>query len=339
MKIKRIFLIGLVLSLLPTSPAVAVENGTDASGNPFVVPIMTRQTPLLSGLCSGALIAPWIVVTAAHCVLDANGLLTTEVFIGEAGGDVSTAQSQTNQVKTIQITSSYKTGANNNVGADDLAFLTLSKSMVLSTPVSLASESEMLLLREASTPLKIIGYGRVSDDPSVGSSSTPNSFQGKQVPLANTLYPNSGNMVSSVGDVCKGDSGSPVLSITASKVTLVGIVTGGALNNNCTKKQSDGLYYTLFTLVGRYANLAFAATVDSMNSQQDQSTKATGDAQTQADDLISQVNDLTQNNWDLTASLEEASQQIKDLTKKYTACIASAKKILTTKKGKLPVGC
>jgi hypothetical protein len=76
-----------------------------------------------------------------------------------------------------------------------------------------------------------------------------------------------------------------------------------------------------------------------MNMQQEQSTKAAGDAQTQTDDLITQVNDLTQNNWDLTASLEEASQQIKDLTKKYTACIASAKKILTTKKGKLPVGC
>ena len=76
-----------------------------------------------------------------------------------------------------------------------------------------------------------------------------------------------------------------------------------------------------------------------MSTQQVQSTTATSDAQTQADDLISQVNDLTQNNWDLTASLEEASQQIKDLTKKYTACIASAKKILTTKKGKLPVGC
>ena len=338
MKTKRILLFALVLSLLPIAPAIAVENGTDASGNPFVVPIMTRKTPLLQGGCSGALIAPLIVVTAAHCVLDANGILTTEVFVGEAGGDASTAGNQSNQVKTIQITSSFINGANGTVGDNDLAFLTMSKPIVLSTPVSLASESELISLRDSSAPLKIIGYGSQHDN-SASTSSTPNSFQGKFVPIANTLYPNTADMTSIVGDACKGDSGSPVLSITASKVTLVGIVTGGALNVNCTKKQNDGSYYTLFTLVGRYANLAFAATVDSMNSQQDQSTKATGDAQTQIEDLISQVNEVTQNNFDLTTSLEEASQQIKDLTKKYTACIASAKKILSTKKGKLPVGC
>jgi hypothetical protein len=74
-------------------------------------------------------------------------------------------------------------------------------------------------------------------------------------------------MTSSKSNGCAGDSGSPILNITATQVTLVGIYTGGVGSGNCTIKSSDGNYYALFTLIGRYANLAFSAATDVMNAQ------------------------------------------------------------------------
>ena len=336
--IKRALIFALTLALIPVLPAVAVENGKDATGSPFVVPIMTETDPLNSENCSGAIISPLIIVTAAHCVLDINGLVSKGIYVGNPGSSMVSAYSRINQVKTVQITSDFKNGSNATVGTDDLAFLTISDPLPLTESVSLVSEAEMLSMRNSAEWLMIVGYGSTSDA-SNSASLNPNTYSGSFITITNALYPNSGYVRSSLGDTCKGDSGGPVLSITKGKVTLVGIVTGAKLKNSCTTQESDGSYLTLFSIVGRYANLAFAAAVDSMSTQQVQSTTATTDAQTQADDLISQVNDLTQNNWDLTASLEEASQQIKDLTNKYTACIASAKKILSTKKGKLPNGC
>ncbi len=46
--------------------AVAIENGKDASGSAFVVPIKTQYSSTNMTQCSGVLVAATIVATAGH---------------------------------------------------------------------------------------------------------------------------------------------------------------------------------------------------------------------------------------------------------------------------------
>ena len=78
----------LILLTGTVHSANAVENGTEATGSQFVVPIKIELTPGLIGWCSGALISPYIVVTAGHCVVDQDAALTTKVYVGEAGSSL-----------------------------------------------------------------------------------------------------------------------------------------------------------------------------------------------------------------------------------------------------------
>ena len=124
---KRVLLSLLVALGLLTSitPAGAIENGADATGSGFVVPIRFEVSTGKYGMCSGALVAPLIVVTAGHCVLDSNGILTKNVYVGLAGSSMESI-STLDKVISVEITSGFQNAANNRVGDDDLAFLTLS---------------------------------------------------------------------------------------------------------------------------------------------------------------------------------------------------------------------
>jgi secreted trypsin-like serine protease len=135
-------------------------------------------------------------------------------------------------------------------------------------------------------------------------------------------------MKSIKGRTCKGDSGSPVLSITASSVTLVGVVSGGALDGNCAKIQSDGSYMTLFTEISNYANLAFGAAAISWEKHTAYSNSEMDKAKAE----ITRLNSIISGNSD------DSEKFIKDLDF-ANACVVAAKKIIKTKKGKLPKGC
>jgi V8-like Glu-specific endopeptidase len=245
------------------APAQAIENGDDATGSGFVVPIKTDQGNGKYSGCSGALIAPLIVVTAGHCVFDANGLLTKNVYVGIAGSSASSI-ALADKILTIQITSTFKNTP--TVSDDDLAFLTLGKPQTISTPLVLASEKKISEFKSATVSLKTFGYGSYGNT-STEVVTTPKSMEGTFSNI-NSIFTNSANIVSTKANACKGDSGSPVLNITDTQVTLVGIITAVKGSINCSQKSTDGTYLTLFTLIGRYANLVFAAATDVMNSQE-----------------------------------------------------------------------
>ena len=318
----------LVLLVSGLTPVNAVENGTDESGNPFVVPISTTISATKANFCSGSLIAPTIVVTASHCVVDDNGLISKEVFVGQAGSSFDSIISS-DRVSSVEITSTYRSGADNKVGDDDLAFLVLSKPQTLSAPIRLASESEISNFKASGTALKAIGYGYYSDSGSE-KVSYPKSFTGTFNSLQ-TAFANSAYLKSLVSNSCAGDSGAPIIVSTPNSVILVGILTGSSRSVYCAKKMPDGAYYTLFTLISRYSNLAFASALTSINDLGDK-VKA---AQIKISDLSDQISTLEDDSISAKNDLVDAQDQISILRAQVKALQTKLPSTIVCVKGKL----
>ena len=312
----KILATAALLLLTTISHVNAIENGVDATGTSFSVPIKIQVSSTNTAECTGALIAPSIVVTAGHCVLDVNGLLTKAIYVGEAGSSMDSITTA-DTIDSVQITSSYSDGANQTVANDDLAFITLSKPRQMTSQVALASESQVQSLSSSSAPLKIIGYGNYHDA-AQDHVTFPNSIQG----IYSQTQPNLNNsafMASTKGDVCQGDSGSPVISTTATQITIVGIVTGGALINHCTKIQPSGVYLSLFTLIGRYANLAFASALNVMTTED----KTIAGLQDRNSSLTTQLSSENMANSNMQNELDSANSSLSDLQTQLDAANAN----------------
>jgi secreted trypsin-like serine protease len=327
MKIKLIAIGASLIIAIGFFPAQAVEGGVDETGSQFVVPIKIQKSPTTTGTCSGSLIAPFIVVTAGHCVLDSSGLLTTKIYVGLAGSSMEMITTS-DIIDSVQITSSFQSGVNSTVGQDDLAFLTLKKAQNMPVPVLLASETEMLALQKASSQLKLIGYGKYGDN-SQEKVTFPRSYLGT-FSVSVPSQPNSAYLESKVANSCQGDSGSPILSITATKVTIIGILTGSSTSNYCSKPLAlNGNYYALFTIIGRYSNLAFASANQSISILTSKIEKSESDlieVKSQLDGYILDLEDVNHRLENLQLTLDGKLKTLATLnTKLKKICSAKPK--------------
>jgi hypothetical protein len=153
-------------------------------------------------------------------------------------------------------------------------------------------------------------------------------------------------MESTIGNNCRGDSGSPILSITATQVTLIGINTGGIFKKNCSELQ-NGKYYGLFTLIGRYANLAFSSASYTMNVLNQQYESALGEnvsvksqlasAKNSISEVTVQLNDTKTLLDNANSSKEAVQKQLETSQKASSALTAKLKKICAVKPK--PKGC
>jgi hypothetical protein len=166
---------------------------------------------------------------------------------------------------------------------------------------------------------------------------TPKSLEGNFSNF-NSIVTNSAYMTSTKANSCKGDSGAPVLNITATQVTIVGIITGGSGSIKCSKKSADGTSLTLFVLIGRYASLAFSAAIDVMDSQ---SEKISSERET-ISFLIEKLDNAKISNSQVQSQLDEANAAIAELNKKLPQVITCIKgkvtKKVTASNPKCPAG-
>lgn len=324
MKKTLVIVIASLLTLSPMQSIYAIEDGTNSTGNTFTVPITIEKSSGKYGGCSGVLIAPSIVATAGHCVLDSTGLLTSNVFVGDPGATWNSIN-PTDKILSVQITPGFQNAANDRIGDDDIVFLILNEKKAFDKRVRLASEVEIQNIRTKTGPLKVFGYGSVNDagDPATTPRSTEGTFSSR------STKPNMGILEPISKNVCQGDSGGPVLSITATEIVVIGVIVGADLRNACGKT------FGSFTLVSRYTNLAFSAALSQMNNLEEELAKVVSEASESSNSQYIVIDELNARISELEAEIERLKLRIPSTI----SCIkGKITKKVTTVNPKCPAG-
>ncbi len=191
-----------------------IIGGTTDTGDPSVVMLRSGG----SGFCTGTLVTPTVVLTAAHCV---EGGDTTSVGFGVNGSSTPAS------VRTYHYHPSWNT---NDVGAgNDIAVVILNNpvSGVTPTPISRGGASSPV----TGSNVRIVGFGQNSSTSGFGTKRTANTT----VSSALSRFLNVGRTGT---EKCFGDSGGPTFFRGADGVErVVGVTSYG--NSSCTSGGTD----------------------------------------------------------------------------------------------------
>lgn len=171
MRIKMAFaLIGLMSLVIPSPVATAVYDGRPATGSPLVLTLLTNKS-IRTSFCSMSLLTERIVVTAAHCVIQDQGVAPnlrwdlSDIYVSQPGADVTKDDLNT-RVRVLKVVtrdsfintwkpeiSDYRTQI------DDIAFLFLEKPLVKGYKIEIANELEINTAISQGDVVTHFGYG------------------------------------------------------------------------------------------------------------------------------------------------------------------------------------
>ncbi len=234
------------------STGEAIINGTDDTADPGVVMVISQKMGSMeASLCTGEVISPHVVLTAAHCVDPAviGTGATTYVFIGNVLPTMSAPPAGTIfAAETVQFDSMFDMNNPQNGFDVGLAILPAAQPLTI-TPVpynQVALPSTMV-----NAPVRIIGYGITDGSDSMGTTAGT-----KRV--APTVIANITNLLVGLQDgmhgICEGDSGGPALAMFGSTEKIVGVTSFGPMGCPLTVPAGTGFYAGNDTNIGTYAS-------------------------------------------------------------------------------------
>lgn len=231
------------------SPANASRNGVEEPANTFTVGINFKFGDV-EQLCSGAMLNPTLVVTAAHCYISPIGETGTSYIFTSPGTALDAAiDPRIVQPKVVKVYVDPQFSALDTNNFNDIAFLQLDKPVLSKTYLKFATRAELEQLT-TSSPVSGYGYGRVFET-GAEYSLYPRRYQLQWTPIdAQTVRASTITLSSAAATPCKGDSGGPIVAtLPNGRQILVGALSGANnVQGGCGNKSPDGLYFIRMTV-------------------------------------------------------------------------------------------
>lgn len=247
MRKKIIFLLILIYLNSSNSPANSIENGENAPGAPVVGLIASGSYSIF---CSGAMIAPRIVVSAHHCIptageeIDLLSKFTIQISYPGASIDQNTQFAKV--LETVSKNVRWKLGDCQNgfcEDLDDLIFLIIDRDFPVPSNLRVAKTEDLELFRSINEKVVTFGYGLTR--PGGRTQEVPNKL------FAKLDAPNPGGfgslsfniLVEEDKNICAGDSGGPTYALHKDYLYYIG-PTSSTRRPSCVKDPiTDTGYY------------------------------------------------------------------------------------------------
>ncbi len=199
-----------------SADSAAIIGGRKTEGYPAVMALFAGDTSTGSGaLCTATLIAPRVLLTAAHCV-SAGEVGPTADFVVFSGEDIY-APDETLEVSSVMSDTAFDTGqlqAGHDIGAVILA----RPSSVTPVPVNRTFDPSGLV----GDNVKLVGYGVSNGAKQTGAGAKRTVSAMVRAVDARLLFIGDGQH-----DTCQGDSGGPALATIDGVPTIVGVTSFG----------------------------------------------------------------------------------------------------------------